>query len=325
MRRPVFSTAFEALGYTPALERLYWQVLGLSGEQPGKVGTALLRTPAQLRKDLAPLIEHGIVTIDADRLEVAPPAAALALLLDTQARAALDISRRLTDLARAMPHVAASPAPARGGEPLEGEIVVGPDAPEHFVEWIASTTGDLLWLRPDQWRMAHEPVLVKAVAAAVAGGRRSRSIYPVRALTEAPEVLVARAEAGEQIRVVAEVPSRLMILGSGLALLPENLGFSVDRRLIVRQPGLVRALTSLFEQLWDRAAAVPDLDRGAARPDLRRVLLEQLAEGSKDEQIARTMGTSLRTVRRRIAELLIELGVDSRFQAGVEAVRRGWV
>ena len=105
----------------------------------------------------------------------------------------------------------------------------------------------------------------------------------------------------------------------------ETLGFATDRRLIVRQPGLVQALTGLFELLWDRSAAVPGLDRGEARPDVRRLLLVQLAEGAKDEQIARALGLSLRTVRRRIADLLIELGVDSRFQAGVEAVRHGWL
>ena len=70
---------------------------------------------------------------------------------------------------------------------------------------------------------------------------------------------------------------------------------------------------------------MPSLDRGEARPDLRRFLLRQLASGAQDEQIARTLGISLRTVRRRVADLLIELGVDSRFQAGVEAVRRGWL
>ena len=47
--------------------------------------------------------------------------------------------------------------------------------------------------------------------------------------------------------------------------------------------------------------------------------------GAKDEQIARTLGLSLRTVRRRVADLMIELGVDTRFQAGVEAARRGWL
>ena len=45
----------------------------------------------------------------------------------------------------------------------------------------------------------------------------------------------------------------------------------------------------------------------------------------KDEQIARALGMSVRTVRRRVADLMDELGADSRFQAGVEAVRRGWI
>ena len=43
------------------------------------------------------------------------------------------------------------------------------------------------------------------------------------------------------------------------------------------------------------------------------------------EQVARTLGLSLRTVRRRVAALMTELGADSRFQAGVEAARRGWL
>jgi len=67
------------------------------------------------------------------------------------------------------------------------------------------------------------------------------------------------------------------------------------------------------------------MDFGEARPDLRRFLLQELAAGARDEQIARSLGLSLRTVRRRVADLLIERGVDTRFQAGVEAVRRGWL
>ena len=60
-------------------------------------------------------------------------------------------------------------------------------------------------------------------------------------------------------------------------------------------------------------------------PDGRQFLLEQLMAGATDEVIARKLGIGLRTVRRRIAALMIELGVDTRFQAGVEAVRRGWL
>ena len=73
--------------------------------------------------------------------------------------------------------------------------------------------------------------------------------------------------------------------------------------------------------------AVPGLDgqRPAEGAGDQRLLLGQLAGGAKDEQIARALGLSVRTVRRRVAELLVELGAESRFQAGVEAVRRGWI
>ena len=163
------------------------------------------------------------------------------------------------------------------------------------------------------------------VASAIASGRRSRAIYPVRALQEARDVLLARARAGEKVRVIADLPTRMFVLGSTHAVVPEPLGMADEPRILVRQRGLVEALTMLFELMWERAAPVPDMDFGDARPDLRRFLLQQLAAGAKDEQIARTLGLSLRTVRRRVADLLIELGVDNRFQAGVEAVRRGWL
>ena len=105
-------------------------------------------------------------------------------------------------------------------------------------------------------------------------------------------------------------------------------GQNTGRRLVVRQQALIAGFTLLFEALWERAMAVPGLDGSVNAEDRtsdRRLLLDQLANGAKDEQIARALGLSLRTVRRRVADILDELGVDSRFQAGVEAVRRGWV
>ncbi len=45
----------------------------------------------------------------------------------------------------------------------------------------------------------------------------------------------------------------------------------------------------------------------------------------KDEAAARHLGISVRSLRRRSHDLLVELGADNRFQAGVEAARRGWV
>jgi DNA-binding CsgD family transcriptional regulator len=217
------------------------------------------------------------------------------------------------------------PGEVENHAPLDGELSSGGNPLQLLTNLIEESRGDLLWLRPDAYRMPRESAMAQVVGAAIASGRRSRAIYPVRALHEAPEALLARAQAGEQVRVIADLPTRLFVIGTTHAVLPEPLGMADEPRLLVRQRALVEALTLMFELMWERAAPVPDLDFGEARPDLRRFLLQQLAAGAKDEQIARTLGISLRTVRRRVAALLIELGVDSRFQAGVEAVRRGWL
>ena len=157
-------------------------------------------------------------------------------------------------------------------------------------------------------------------------GRRSRAIYPARVFEAAPEIVRERAQAGEHVRILAEVPCRLAIFGSA-AIVDEDIDEPNDRRLVIRQRSTVRALTVLFESLWEKAMAVPGLDAHKLSDGVgdRRLLLGQLATGAKDEQIARAFGTSLRTVRRRVAELTDELGAQSRFQAGVEAVRRGWI
>jgi len=118
------------------------------------------------------------------------------------------------------------------------------------------------------------------------------------------------------------MPTRLFVISGTHAVLPEPLGFADEPRLLVRQGALVAALTLLFELYWERSVAVPEAE---GRVDERVFVVRQLASGAKDEQIARTLGLSLRTVRRRVADLMIELGVDTRFQAGAEAVRRGWL
>ena len=258
---------------------------------------------------------------------VAPPPEAMALVLAQHARSMLECSQQLQQMSRLLPDLPGhAPAVPTAGDslPLDGEVVVGGDVPELLATWIKETTGELLFMRPDQWRMPGESQMAVAVASAIQAGRPARAIYPARALREAPAVLMGRASIGERIRVVPEVPTRLAVIGDRV-LLPDPPGLAHERRLVVRQPGLVELAVSYFEALWDRAVAAPSLEQGEATPDLNELLLRQLAGGAKDEQIARTLGVSLRTVRRRIAAIMAELGVDSRFQAGVEAVRRGWL
>jgi DNA-binding NarL/FixJ family response regulator len=191
---------------------------------------------------------------------------------------------------------------------------------------IEESDGDLAWFQADQWRLPVAQEIDALVGEALRAGRRSRAIYPTRVLEEAPEALRARAEAGEQVRLVASLSTRIVVFGGSAALLPDRWAESSTRRLVVREQSLVAALAALFAQTWERGIPVPGLEGNV--DDLageRRLLLLQLTRGAKDEQIARALGTSLRTVRRRVADIMAELGAQSRFQAGVEAVRRGWI
>jgi DNA-binding NarL/FixJ family response regulator len=113
------------------------------------------------------------------------------------------------------------------------------------------------------------------------------------------------------------------VIGSTHAVVPEPLGYADSPRLLVRQGSLVAALALLFELYWEKAVPVSELSE--PHDAERSFLVRQLQAGAKDEQIARTMGISLRTVRRRISQLMIDLGADTRFQAGAEAARRGWL
>ena len=67
----------------------------------------------------------------------------------------------------------------------------------------------------------------------------------------------------------------------------------------------------------------PGAGMKAVSRELHRTILRLLADGLKDEAIARRLGMSLRTTRRHVADILSELNVSSRFQAGVAAARSG--
>lgn len=315
---------------TRAEERVYQRVLPLSGSEVDLVAAALAVEVDELAEVVAPLIAREIARFADGRIVVRSVADVLANEIRREALVAELARDRLVQLSTAVPFLSAAVTrPGRGdveelGQ-LDGELSRGGNPLRLLTALIEESRGDLLWLRPDAWRMPRESAMAQVVGAAIASGRRSRAIYPVRALHQAPDALRARAQAGEQIRVTADLPTRLIVIGSTHAVLPEPLGFADEPRLLIRQRGMVEALTLLFELIWERAVAVPALELGEARPELRRFLLQQLAAGAKDEQIARTLGISLRTVRRRVAGLLIDLGVDSRFQAGVEAARRGWL
>ena len=322
-------TVLTALGFSAELDRTYQLLRPQSGRSLDRVAGAMLRTPDELLAELEPLVAAGVIRVVDSVVEVAPPVEALRIMIAAQSVRAERSHRELDAITTAITKLAdderrGTPAHLETSQPIEGEVATGGDIYAMIRSLVLRGSGELLWLRPDQWVDPLEARMAALVAAAVAQGRGSRAIYPVRALHEAPEMLAARVAAGEVIRVIPDLPSRLLVIGDSHAVVPEPLGFANVPLSVVRQRGLVQAMTTWFELLWERAET-PALDPVGPPSDLRRFLLEQLAAGVQDETIARTLGISLRTVRRRVAGLMSDLGADSRFQAGVEAVRRGWL
>jgi len=316
-------------GCTVDDEELYRLVLRTTGSSLEQLATLRGVDVDGLRRQLARLTDLGLVSVAGGKVSAGQPDQAIGRLVSEETQRLIGVGEQLAALRAMVPSLATEyhAAHAPRGEPVAVEAVADADVVGLIRNVSATSTGELLWLRPDHWRVPAGRDLDEWVRGLVAAGRRSRAIYPARVLAEAPEVVRAGAEAGEHVRILASVPAHLAVMGDSAALVPELWWSNNGRRLVVRQPGLVRSLQLLFTQLWDRAMPVPGL--GGPRDDdgraERRMVLDQLAAGAKDEQIARTLGLSLRTVRRRVAAILDDLAVDSRFQAGAEAVRRGWL
>jgi DNA-binding transcriptional ArsR family regulator len=321
-------SVLSALGTSAEDEQRYQQVLPLSGASVSEIADALGVEPTGVPGVLAGLTASGIVRVHDDRVIVQRLDQALATAISREADAVKRTRDRLADLAGAVPLLVAAGTRPGPGEvedvrALDGELSTGGNALELLTALIEQSRGDLLFLRPDAWLMPRESAISRVVGRAVASGRRSRAVYPIRALHEAPDALRLRVDEGEEVRLIDDLPTRLFVIGSTHAVVPEPLGYADSPRLLVRQGSLVAALALLFELYWEKAVPVSELSE--PHDAERSFLVRQLQAGAKDEQIARIMGISLRTVRRRISQLMIDLGADTRFQAGAEAARRGWL
>ncbi|ROQ36304.1 hypothetical protein EDD98_5398 [Streptomyces sp. PanSC19] len=185
-------------------------------------------------------------------------------------------------------------------------------------------------IQPGGGRAAHRlGDAVERDLAMLRRGVRMRTLYQHSARTSlSTQGYVERlTEAGAEYRTAAELPDRAVVFDRAVAFLPRRAdGGAGEGAILVRDPDVVAYLCRVFEQHWSGAVPFRGTSEAAYKevgPSLRRALVGLLAEGAKDEVIARRMGMSLRTCRRHIADLLEELGAESRFQGGVLAERAG--
>ncbi len=132
---------------------------------------------------------------------------------------------------------------------------------------------------------------------------------------------------GGQVRTVPVVPMQMVVVDKSVALLPVSPTDPRQGAIEVSNAGMLAAICALFEQVWSTATALgapPQRNDQGLSPQESEIL-RLLSAGHTDDSVARRLNLSVRTVRRCIADLHERLSASSRFQAGVNAVRNGWL
>lgn len=335
MNWPDRNSDWEELGLGPDELTLYEALL--APRRPASLaalGQAAGLPSARVATALGTLTDQGFALPPApgDALpSVVPPATALRNLIQLRQAELLGRSARLEMFSASVDRLAAR---LPGGVPDERssgiEAVRGQEAIAARVRALmASATSELTLLDrpPYASRGGSGTPAPLGVADLVERGVAVRVVVDRDGFDHPGRVrgLNELADQGVSIRVARDLPTKLIVADRRVSLLPPtDAADPTASALVVKDAMLHHVLVPLFESVWDRAMPIGPGDQGDVTADDRE-LLTLLASGLKDEAIARRMNVHVHTVRRHIKRLLRVLNAETRFQAGVQALRKGWL
>lgn len=323
MRRRYSATVLQGLGLSDVDESVYRSVLRRGPGSLADLARTLKISRHRVEKAIQHLRAEGLIQPGAPGQ---PPTAA-----DPEIAIPALLRRRheqLEDVNAHLPALAAEHRLAAFGDAHHQavEVIVGSEEIRHRTAALAATASEFLIF--DRPPYAYDPSgEVEGELPFLERGVIIRVVYDSTALQDPLRLANVRllAAHGEQARVLPKVPLKLTIFDQHTAVVPLTREEVSESVALVHESGLLDALLALFETLWSSA---PVLDRphdAAPIPPEDVDLLTLLAMGVKDAAVARQLGVSIRTARRRISGIMDRLGATSRFQAGREAERRGWL
>ena len=273
---------------------------------------------------LAALEEKALVSSSSGRpvryRPVAPDVAFGASLTDLQEQ--LDAARRHIGILDA----AFQARPAEHNAATVVEVVTGQRAIRQRLRQLQrATRGQLSCLAKPPY--FDNSGTTEAALEALGRGLACRTVY-ARAAIEHPGALATverLVNAGQQSRVLPDLPVSLYLSDDKLAMLPmrreaaSSSAATAEAAVVVHPSAMLDALVKLFDGMWRRALPLhPPVEEQPTGTDQQR-LITLLLSGLTDEAIARQLGLSHRTVQRRVAAFMTDLGAHTRFQAGVKA------
>lgn len=301
------------LGVESPGELLYRHVLRSPGQAIGTYIAELALADTEGETAIRQLRAHRLVRVSDDgRVTADHPRAALERVVSIEEAR---LATRRQDLARLRDSIDQFATDYRVGQELSSSTPpprerVDPTVLTSMHEQLAaSSMGPIRRARTSALSAA--PREFPTTTAQLEGGREVRSLYVASGVDAAIEVLQEWRDLGEVQRVVQSVPSDFVCFGQDAALATTQWGRDDGDWVVLRDPMVVAAFIELFDRLWSTAAPAPE---GSDTDDL----LGLMRQGLKDEAIARVLGVSLRTVRRRIAALMEGYGVETRFQLALK-------
>ncbi|MBB5933096.1 helix-turn-helix transcriptional regulator [Streptomyces zagrosensis] len=316
----------EPVGLGATESALYLHVLSTPRCTTAQLAEAVGATPAQVRPCLRRLEDAGLISRLAGkpaRYAAAPPSVAFDALAERRHQELEELREHIRELSvRFQGATANSP-----GDLIE--LVEGPHAVRDRVEQLQlGAQREMLvvdcppYFSSSSTENPIEDQLLRR-------GVDCRVIYDASDL-ELPGrmgfVLDCIAK-GEDARSLPSARLKMLIADRSNAMIPLVLEASESSAAILVRPSpLLTAIVTCFDLMWERASPIAVSAPPDGPLDERdRELLSMLAGGMKDASIIRALGITQRTMTRRVAQLMTLMDAQTRFQAGLQAARRGWL
>ncbi|MBQ1028468.1 helix-turn-helix domain-containing protein [Glycomyces sp. NPDC047369] len=318
-----------AFGLSELEEKVYLELVRGSAGTAAELAPRVAATVAELEHALDALTRAGLVRVVAGRAGAAPPDLAIESLLNQRMRELQEARVGLWDWLRQQ----------RPADPMDQDVqlVVGvPAIMQAFDQFLRGAQEEVLGFdRPPYAAVLQDnPTEIEMLGRGVA----FRVVYDRRGL-ERPGAAAHIGQfvaAGEQARVAANVPGKLAVADRRVALIsfPARADSTEPWALVVRGATWVEVLVALFTEVWDRATplrlapaseVVDDVERQSTPTLVDRQILSLLMTGLPDKAVASQLGISLRTVQRRLRQLMDATGSATRMQLGWFIARHDWL
>ncbi|TMR25611.1 hypothetical protein ETD86_00320 [Nonomuraea turkmeniaca] len=316
----------EALGVDPSAEQVYLEILKRPYLGVAGLAARLGWTVEAVRAALAELTRLSLLrpSLEPDLFRPVRPDVGLEVLL---ARQRVEIMQRqqLIEEGRAAMDVLVADYAGRHDATVAKEIRGRVQVREKLEQLGYSAERELLSFAPGGEAFPPSRPLAKWM---LGQGLTIRTVYLTSSRNDAVTSEHVRwlAEHGGSVRTVPVLPTWMLAIDRRCVVVPLDPEQPADGVAVHEGRGVVAAMCALFDQIWHTAepTGVRSTDNGDLSAQ-ERSLLRLMLRVDTDEQAARSMGVSTRTIGRMAAELMCRLGAKNRFQAGAIAVERGWI